>query len=110
MSEAVSELVPETTASPASFFLSWATPNSNPSKNADHVCSTDCGFSHHCAYFSSNKSALSRAETVEFMCLIINASEVSEIQLALGAQALVKGLAGLRQSLQNEIIPPPSTE
>jgi hypothetical protein len=31
-------------------------------------------------------------------------------RLALGAQALVKGLAGLRQSLQNEIIPLPSTE
>jgi hypothetical protein len=44
------------------------------------------------------------------MSLIINACGVSEIQLALGAQALVKGLAGLRQSLQNEIIPLPSTE
>src|SRR5690606_34044913 len=52
-------------ASPPRF--DWATPSSKPSKNDDHVGSTERGSSHHWAYLSSSKSALSRAETDEFM-------------------------------------------
>lgn len=53
-------------------FLVWAFPSSKPSKNAAQSASTERGSSLHCSYFSSRRSAFSRAETVDFICVVVD--------------------------------------